>query len=88
MCSCRAHHELVDCTCNCDHVGDRMIQYSDRAKQLANRLRTARVVLEHVAAIPLGGMHTHITTSMPNTIIMNARHALGAIDWAQESDEI
>ena len=33
MCDCRAHWQLVDCTCKCDHTGDRMRQWKARAEQ-------------------------------------------------------
>ena len=39
MCGCEAHRRLVECTCNCDHTGDRMSQWSERAKELEHALR-------------------------------------------------
>jgi uncharacterized small protein (DUF1192 family) len=31
MCGCEAHRSLVDCTCDCDHSGDRISQWKERA---------------------------------------------------------
>jgi hypothetical protein len=31
MCSCPAHHDLVDCICQCDHTNDRLTQWQTRA---------------------------------------------------------
>lgn len=34
MCDCPAHRALVDCTCACDHTGDRLMQWEARACEL------------------------------------------------------
>jgi hypothetical protein len=45
MCGCEAHRLLVDCTCNCDHSGDRISQWKARAlaaEDALERVSTAR----------------------------------------------
>lgn len=45
MCGCQAHHELVDCTCSCDHGGDRMRQWQARAEAAEAALAAVRALV-------------------------------------------
>lgn len=44
MCGCEAHRSLVDCTCGCDHSGDRIMQWKARALAAEERLATVRTI--------------------------------------------
>lgn len=46
MCSCPAHRELVDCTCECDHTNDRLSQLSRRCRELEAEANQLRATLE------------------------------------------
>jgi len=51
MCSCPAHHELVDCTCSCDHTADRMSQYRARIQELEQLLETRQAESDDLLVI-------------------------------------
>ena len=42
MCGCLAHQALVDCTCDCDHAGDRIRQWRQRAITATRERNEAR----------------------------------------------
>jgi hypothetical protein len=42
MCGCGAHNALVDCTCNCDHTEDRMLQWKERALLAESQVKDGR----------------------------------------------
>jgi hypothetical protein len=45
MCSCPAHRELVDCTCNCDHTTDRLLQWKARALTAEAEMEVQRAIV-------------------------------------------
>ena len=50
MCGCPAHNALVDCTCQCDHGGDRITQWKARAQRLERACAPIRrAVLDEAA---------------------------------------
>lgn len=46
MCGCPAHHELVDCTCQCDHTDDRLSQWIARARKAERALQRVQDVAD------------------------------------------
>lgn len=48
MCGCAAHHVLVDCTCQCDHTNDRLIQWRQRAQQAEAALAARDAEIERL----------------------------------------
>lgn len=61
MCGCPAHHELVDCTCRCDHTDDRLSQWRARAKELEAQLafRDQMPQLDGMGGISSGAVGIH-----------------------------
>jgi len=100
MCPCPAHRELVDCTCSCDHTGDRLKQYRQRIQDLevqvaahddlliiANRY-ARRVYLLKVHGQELANEYSRLVDAVDSGKEILATDHVGLLDrWAAIRDK-
>lgn len=83
MCGCQAHHELVDCTCSCDHGGDRMRQWQARAEAAESALAAVEQERDRAAALTLQRHETSLVREARGEAMAEVEHwrALAERAW-------